>query len=885
MAKETAPQYASLTTRHNSIFRLRLLLIFSLVLAVAICSTVAYYALERTEHGAFEKNYESIAMSALTNAKAITLRKLQSSQVMATLMSQVFPSASAWPLISMDGYGPIANAVAQLSSSYVQSLTVVIDPQQASGLEDHAQQVYKDQGRPEFAGHSDFGWGIWKPDKANSPYADGRSHDTTGATDWGSKHNVMTPVLMHNIPNASALMYNLYSQENRGMHIDSIMDCVTISSYTTSSAASEPQKSSPDCPVITDVLELKVRPGSPAALLFQPIFPAHDPSAFVGFATTSIHWEEVLSSVVPDYVSGLTCVINTASTTFTYEIQNGVPYLMGDGDLHDPAYSQYGRSEILTDIPTGASTSAVYRITVYPTQEMVATFTTNNPLIIALGFFGAIAFCAGIFCAYDYLVRRQATERKGIQEMKRRFVRFISHEIRTPLNTVCMGLELLESELQSGGGVSPMDGSSAERMAIEDEDVDFWQKVTSDVKENAHVAVSILNDLLNYDKLETGEMKLELAKVNIWDLVAKTVGQFQIQAVNRKVALNLHIQGDEVGIEEYRDEEGGMTSAVEASLEGFKTVGDEIRLSQVLRNVISNALKFTPTDGTIDITAYRRSNGLPKAKPLMKPNGKDVAYPALRGGSAVIVIKDSGVGLTKEQLHMLFGEGVQFDANKLQHGGGSGLGLSIAKGIVEQHNGTIHAESDGPGHGTSFVIELPLYWYAPKAIGDETSHNGSMSESFTTASPTASPSVSTRPDDNPSPTRRILVAEDTLSSRKMLIRLLERAGHECVPAANGQEAVDLMVEDMELAQSSRDHVAFDTVLMDHEMPLLTGPEATQKIRELGYEGHIVGVTGNVLEEDIEYFKDHGASDVLPKPICMEDLNNHWQKKRRRRRQG
>ena len=137
----------------------------------------------------------------------------------------------------------------------------------------------------------------------------------------------MAPLLYHNVPGASSLLYNLYSQENRGLHIDSMIDCVEESINSINDTMSDGDgDDSIACPVITDILELKIRPG-PAGLLFQPIFPAHDPTNFVGFATTSIHWEEVLTSVVPDYVDGLTCVISTSSgLSHTYEINHGKFY-------------------------------------------------------------------------------------------------------------------------------------------------------------------------------------------------------------------------------------------------------------------------------------------------------------------------------------------------------------------------------------------------------------------------------------------------------------------------------------------------------------------------------------------------------------------------------
>ena len=828
----------------SRIFLLRSLLIASLIAAVVICASLSYKLLTDAEKEVGVQTYKSIASSATTGAKAITQRKIQGSEVMATLMSQILPDKADWPYISVEGYIPIAVKVAQLSSSTTQALMVVHDPSQFSELEVHAKDEYELQGRPESAGVNDFGFGIWKPDKENG----NRSHDTTGVVSWeGSKRSglVMTTLLFHNQPGASSLLYNVYSEADRGLHIDSMMDC--IEQNTNSSA-------SPQCAVVTDMLELKVQSG-PAGLLFQPIYPAHDPSAFVGFATTSIHFEEVLFNVVPDYVNGLTCVISTDTITYTYEISNGVPKLIGEGDLHDDAYTEYAESVVLTDIPTGALKSAKYVLTVYPTKESFDAFASSSPLAVSLGFCGAVLFVTLVFFLYDYLMRRDAEQRKAILEMKRRFVRFISHEIRTPLNTVCMGLELLGSELRGSGFL----GSSGvvaedEEEKLTKEDVDFWQNVVEDVDENAHIAVTILNDLLNYDKLETGTLKLETGIVFIWDAIQRTVNQFQIQAVNRKVNLNFSVEKPKEGVD------------LESGLDLWNVMGDDVRLCQVFRNVISNALKFTPPDGNVEVTASYITGGLLDAKSIEGEEEFCMNHP--RAGSIQIAVKDSGVGLSKDQLQQLFAEGVQFDANRLQHGGGSGLGLNIAKGLVEQHFGTIWAESEGIGHGTTFIIELPLYRLTLEELKNIQEEDGRDSKSqhtgTTEATTTASGNMDSKDEETP---HRILVAEDAASSRKMLIRLLERAGHTCVPATNGKEALEMIAADIQVTDAG--HIPIDTIMMDYEMPLLTGPEATQKIREIGYKGTIIGVTGNVLEEDVDFFKGHGADEVLPKPVSMD----------------
>lgn len=605
---------------------------------------------------------------------------------------------------------------------------------------------------------------------------------------------------------------------------------------------------------------MKSKPG-PAGLIFVPIFPAHDPDIFVGFATTSLHWDEVLTNIVPSYVNGLTCVVSTGTQSVTFEIRGGEPVLLGDGDWHDVAYTQYGQSAILNGIETNTQASAVYTLTVYPTHKMLNAFSTNSPAAVAWGFFGAIAGCTAIFFMYDFLMRRQHYQRKEIMNIKRRFVRFISHEMRTPLNTVCLGLELLESELcphrsspsatksgldansnhsvsdtsfanldNSDGNVSFLEGATTSTTLhpgdekVVAEDVDFWHSVIVDINENAYVAVSILNDLLNYDKLESGSLKMERGSVNVWDLVERTVNQFRIQAVNKKVDLKLtmvspaSVDGGSINKHHYDMEASAGSMDTHSRFDLLNVWGDHVRLSQVIRNVLSNALKFTSGDGLIEVTITHVPNGLPDAE---LPGGvADGCYkeatnlgeaPTLRNraGSAMIAIKDSGVGLTRDQLKQLFNEGVQFDANKLQHGGCSGLGLCIAKGIIEQHGGTIRAESEGQGMGTTFIVEIPLYKFTANELNqdkesaqEETDYTAATATSTANASSsnhgalsagaaigTDSSAAQGQPSLERENHHRVLIAEDAESSRKMLMRLLERVGHLCVPACNGQEAV------------------------------------------------------------------------------------------------
>ena len=226
----------------------------------------------------------------------------------------------------------------------------------------------------------------------------------------------------------------------------------------------------------------------------------------------------------------------------------------------------------------------------------------------------------------------------------------------------------------------------------------------------------------------------------------------------------------------------------------------------------------------------------------------------LQYGQLLLSVTDSGAGMTQEQLKNLFKEGVQFNARELQHGGGSGLGLWISKGIIEKHNGTLSARSEGLGRGTTFELTIPLH----RARNVELSDSPQTTEDTETSK---IPFVSSE-----SSVLRLLVVDDVSSNRKLLRRLLEMRGHVCEDAENGQIALDKIMEG---------GASFDCVLMDFEIPVMDGPTATKAIRSSGFDMFVVGVTGNMLSEDVQFFRECGANAVVGKPVNLDTLENLW----------
>ena len=230
-------------------------------------------------------------------------------------------------------------------------------------------------------------------------------------------------------------------------------------------------------------------------------------------------------------------------------------------------------------------------------------------------------------------------------ETKRIFVRHVSHEIRTPLNVVMSGLEFMES-------FKDILGSEL-------------LETLGDIRNACGVAIDILNDLLTYEKLDSNILTLDKSPCDFIDLVRRVCSMFQIQArySNINLAFDNAVKSDRLTVD-----------------------ADSTKLSQVIRNLVSNALKFTPDGGMITVKLF------------IVADGKVVR----------LEVQDTGPGMTKEQRKKLFNEVVQFNPKELQNGQGSGLGLYLSRKIVDMHRGLIGVDVEWEGKGSIFFLELDV---------------------------------------------------------------------------------------------------------------------------------------------------------------------------------
>ncbi|CAM9128824.1 unnamed protein product [Ectocarpus fasciculatus] len=448
-----------------------------------------------------------------------------------------------------------------------------------------------------------------------------------------------------------------------------------------------------------------------------------------------------------------------------------------------------------------------------------------------------IIFTSIVFFLYDYLVNENVKWKDQVLKMKRDFVRFVSHEIRTPLNTVSVGLQLIYEGLLAQ--------EAGEEVTAKD-----MLELTMDVQTSTGTAVSVLNDLLNFDKLQSGELQIAHEPVHVWETVVTVVRSFKIPAMQKNIAVDLQFEN--------------FVNA-EVSCKELVVIGDKFKICHIIRNMMSNALKFTGNGGSISIKVMwqvieepvksRSSSPIAGRKVLPEYEFADVL------SRVTISVTDTGYGLSAEQIGMLFQDGVQFNPNKLQAGQGSGLGLYLSQAIAMLHGGKMWATSEGENKGATFNVLFPV-----EIRHILFSSRESVTECRTPATICAKSSVARNPPIEKFD-GKILVVDDAASNRKIVCQMLRRRGYECEEAKDGREAINAI-------EGKNDPEYFSCVLMDFEMPVMNGPNATAALRARGYRVPIYGLTGNVMVDDVEHFLRSGADHVLAKPFQVTEFNTY-----------
>ncbi|MEB3278435.1 MAG: ATP-binding protein [Lyngbya sp.] len=384
----------------------------------------------------------------------------------------------------------------------------------------------------------------------------------------------------------------------------------------------------------------------------------------------------------------------------------------------------------------------------------------------------------------------EAKEKAEVANLaKSAFIANMSHELRTPLNGIL--------------GFSQI-------MAYSDNLPSEHQESVSIINRSGEYLLTLINNILDLSKIEAGKTTLNANNFDLYQLLDEIEDLFKLKAINQRLQLNFQ-RGDDVP-------------------QYVQT--DELKLREVLINLLGNAMKFTKVGG---ISVRVKSLSTPETKPSTQ--------------TLYFEVEDTGVGIASEELDQLFEAFSQTQSGK-QAQEGTGLGLAISQKFVHLMGGEINVKSQ-VGVGTVFSFNIPVNLVNPTAVETQTSPRRI---------------IALEPNQ---PRYKLLIVDDNPINRKLLIKLLNPFGFELQEASNGKEAIEIW-------QHWEPHL----IWMDMRMPVMDGYQATQQIKTTtkGQATAIIAITASALEEDKNIILDAGCDDFVHKPfqdaIIFKMLEKH-----------
>jgi len=411
---------------------------------------------------------------------------------------------------------------------------------------------------------------------------------------------------------------------------------------------------------------------------------------------------------------------------------------------------------------------------------------------------------ANTFIRYDMTqnIRYTATqleaalkEAQDANLAKSKFLATMSHEIRTPMNVI---LGVTESHLQNE--------------TLSEEIQDGYNKIYN----AGDMLLHIINDILDFSKIEAGKLELIPVKYDIMSLINDTAHMNVIRYQQKPIKFNIDIQDN-----------------MPAYL-----IGDELRIKQILNNILSNAFKYTDS-GEIDLAFSTEHSG----------NENEVIL--------VLNVKDTGQGMTPEQVDKLFDEYTRFNLETNRTTVGIGLGMTITKNLIIMMNGTLTVNSL-PGKGTEMNVHIPQKLAGYETIGKKHIENakGMLLEQKNYSS-------NKKINRELMPYGKVLVVDDMKPNLDVARLLLK-------PYQLNIETVESGLEAISLVKSGNE---YDIIFMDHMMPVMDGMEAVKELRTLGYKSAIIALTANAVTGQQDIFIANGFDAYISKPIDIRQLND------------